>query len=92
MTRPSLYIAATWRPSAGTPVFNVMAARPYVPLTDEGVRSLARQWLEDIAAVEQAKVRPAPEHWVMFDGVCWDDCPGCARDMTGAFPVVAVAR
>ena len=80
MKRPSLYIAATWRPSAGTPVFDAMAARPYVPLTDEGVRSLARQWLVDIAAVEQAKAGIRPRLVSTAD-----------RDMTGAFPVVRAA-
>lgn len=74
-----------------TPIHDGLAARPYVPLDDDAVRSIARQWLEDIAAVEQAKagIRPTCAHWPNGDGICWS-WSDCARDMTGASPVVAV--
>ena len=54
---------------------------------------IAGRVLREIAVEEQAKanIRPRSTHWRSDSGECWIGCPTCDRDMTGAFPVVAVA-
>ena len=78
----SLYIAANWCPPAPapTPLHDELAARLYVPLSDEAVWSLAAEWLADIGRAARAKAGIRPRI-VSTD----------ARDLTGAFPVVRAA-
>lgn len=60
-----------------TPIADEVAG---LPMSDETAHRIARRWLVDIAAVQQAKAGIRPAYAT------------AERDMTGAFPVVAVAR
>lgn len=58
--------------------------------TDHAV--IAGRMLREIADDELAKAGIGPDgHAWQPDGSCWSDCPACARDLTGAFPVVSAA-
>lgn len=73
-----------------TPIHDALTREP---MPEVVARRIARQWLEEIAAEQQAKagIRPRSTHWRSDSGECWIGCPICDRDMTGAFPVVRAA-
>lgn len=53
---------------------------------------IAGRMLWEIAEDEQAKAGIGPDgHAWQLDGSCWSDCPACARDLTGAFPMARAA-
>ena len=74
---------------AGSPLYAETLFRTWHP---DPPAVVAARMLREIADDERAKDGIGPDgHAWQLDGSCWSDCPGCAYDLTGAFPVVAVA-